>query len=42
MCHDHVRLPALIAANSVLAFATNRQTVAASSEYWRRDTGFGC
>jgi hypothetical protein len=26
------RLPALIAANSVLAFATNRHTVAASSE----------
>ena len=29
---DHHRLPALITANSVLAFATNRHTVAASSE----------
>jgi hypothetical protein len=30
--HDHLRLPTLIPANSVLAFATNRHTVAASSE----------
>jgi hypothetical protein len=29
---DHHRLRALIAANSVLASATNRHTVAASSE----------
>jgi hypothetical protein len=29
---DHHHPPALIAANSVLAFATNRHTVAASSE----------